>query len=156
MPFGASVLALVTVGTLVYTLFQARIQTRQIHSKLTAVAIGISLGIISSFLGIGGGPINLVVLDYFLSMKAKKAATNSLYIILFSQAASFLCTILTGRVPEFLPQFLIVMIIGGVLGGIVGSKISRTLTTKKVRELFYIMMSVIVGINTYNVIGFLR
>ncbi|MEI3183290.1 MAG: sulfite exporter TauE/SafE family protein [Lachnospiraceae bacterium] len=38
----------------------------------------------SSFLGIGGGPINLVVLLYFFSMDTKAAAQNSLYIILFS------------------------------------------------------------------------
>ena len=46
--------------------------------------MSITLGILSSFLGIGGGPINLVVLFFFFSMDTKTAAQNSLYTILFS------------------------------------------------------------------------
>ena len=57
----------------------------------------------SSFLGIGGGPINLVVLFYFFSMETKTAAQNSLYIILFSQITSLLTTLITHSVPEFTP-----------------------------------------------------
>ena len=64
------------------------------------VVIGFILGVMSSFLGIGGGPINLVVLYFFFSMTTKTAAQNSLYIILFSQATSFLSTVVTGSVPH--------------------------------------------------------
>ena len=52
------------------------------------VVIGVFLGIISSFLGIGGGTSNVAVLFFFFSMEAKEAAKNSLYIIIFSQISS--------------------------------------------------------------------
>ena len=78
----------------------------------------ILLGIMTSFLGIGGGPINLVVLYYFFSMETKIAASNSLYIILFSQITSLLTTLVTKTVPEFSFVTLAVMVAGGILGGI--------------------------------------
>lgn len=77
------------------------------------------LGIISSFLGIGGGPINLVVLGYCFSMDSKTAAVISLYIILFSQLASLLAALISG-VPDFPPMALALMVAGGIGGGIAG------------------------------------
>ena len=53
---------------------------------------------LSAFLGIGGGPINLAILSFCFSMDSKTAALNSLYIILFSQAASFINTLVRGTV----------------------------------------------------------
>lgn len=86
----------------------------------------------SAFLGIGGGPINLVVLAYFFSMDTKYAAANSLYIIMFSQFSSFASTILSGTVPEFTPLVLALMVFGGVTGGMVGSKVNKKISSKEV------------------------
>jgi len=81
----AACLAVITLGTLLYTIFKGRIQPRRVEGTGICLCIGLVLGIMSSFLGIGGGPINLVVLYYFFSMDTKTAAANSLYIIFFSQ-----------------------------------------------------------------------
>lgn len=150
----AGVLAIVTTGTLVFTLLQPRIRTKQIRNLLCCILIGLLLGILSSFLGIGGGPINLVVLVYFFSMETKKAAANSLYIILFSQAASLISTLLTRSVPEFTVFSLLVMIAGGFAGGQLGSRMNRTISAEKVRRLFCFVMVLIIGINLYNVAKF--
>ena len=96
----AIALGIITLGTLVYTLNKSRIHTHKTTNKALCVVIGLVLGIMSSFLGIGGGPINLVVLGYCFGMDTKTAAANSLYIILFSQAASLIATLISG-VPEF-------------------------------------------------------
>ena len=61
---------------------------------------------ISAFLGIGGGPLNIAILYYFFSMPPKVIVKNSLFIILFSQAASFMTTIITHTVPPFDILFL--------------------------------------------------
>ena len=74
----AACLAVVTAGTLLYTVNKARIPTRRVQNFAVCVVIGLALGAMSSFLGIGGGPINLVVLYYFFSMDTKTAAANSL------------------------------------------------------------------------------
>lgn len=68
----------ITLGTLIYTVCKKRIPTKHIGNKAVIFSIGIVLGMMSSFLGIGGGPINLVVLFYFFSMETKFESGSSL------------------------------------------------------------------------------
>ena len=145
----AVVLGIITLGTLLYTLNKHRVRTRSLSGKPVCLTVGLLLGILSSFLGIGGGPINLVVLGYLFGMDTKTAAANSLYIILFSQAASFLSTLITG-VPEFRIPALLLMVAGGIGGGIVGRKLNRRMDNRAVDKLFVGLMVLIVGICIYN------
>ena len=145
----AVALALLTVGTLIYTLNKNRIKTHRVENAAGCFAIGLGLGIVSSFLGIGGGPINLVVLYFFFSMETKTAAANSLYIILFSQMASVISTFVTG-VPQFNPVALGFMMAGGVLGGIAGRKLTKKMDSRAVDKLFIFLMCFIILINIYN------
>ena len=145
----AVALGIITLGTLLYTLNKSRIKTRTTSNKLVCLVIGLLLGIMSSFLGIGGGPINLVVLGYFFSMDTKTAAANSLYIILFSQLASLIATLISG-VPEFRILALILMVAGGIGGGIVGRKLNKKMDNRAVDKLFIGLMVLIVGICVYN------
>lgn len=137
--------------TLLYTLYKSKIKTYRIDKKSVCFSIGAFLGIISSFLGIGGGPINLVVLFFFFSMPTKIAAENSLYIIFFSQGANLISTIISGNVPEFKPEVLILMIVGGIAGGICGRKINEGIDEKIVDMLFIGLMIMIMLINVYNI-----
>ena len=146
----AVALGIITLGTLVYTILKSRIRTRDTSNKLLCVVIGLLLGIMSSFLGIGGGPINLVVLGYFFGMDTKTAAANSLYIILFSQAASLLATLLSGSVPEFRVLALVLMVAGGIGGGIIGRALNKKMNNAAVDKLFIALMVLIVGICVYN------
>lgn len=120
----AGTLMLVTVGTLLYTLNKEKIATRNVTGVIPCMAIGLVLGISSSFLGIGGGPINLVVLFYFFTMSTKRAAQSSLYIILFSQAASTIAAI-AGGVSNLDVALLAGMAACGILGGIAGRAMNK-------------------------------
>lgn len=146
----AVALGIITLGTLVYTILKSRIRTRDTSNKLLCVVIGLLLGIMSSFLGIGGGPINLVVLGYFFGMDTKTAAANSLYIILFSQVANLLATLLSGSVPEFRVLALVLMVAGGIGGGIIGRALNKKMNNAAVDKLFIALMVLIVGICVYN------
>lgn len=143
-------LAIITLYTLVYTLNKSSFQTLRITSLPSCAAIGLLLGIMSSFLGIGGGPINLVVLYHFFSMDTKTAAANSLYIIVFSQITSLITTLLTHSVPEFEFLTLALMIAGGIGGGVVGRKINARINAASVEKLFVCLMAVIIIISVWN------
>ena len=143
-------LAVITLGTLIYTVNKNRIRGKKIQNPTACVAIGLALGVMSSFLGIGGGPINLVVLFYFFGMDTKTAAANSLYIILFSQLASVLATAATREVPPFQWTSLLLMVAGGIGGGIAGRALNRRMDEKTVDTLFIGLMAVIIGISIYN------
>ena len=144
------IMVVLTVGILVYTLYKQRIATKDVQSPLGSVAIGLLLGILSAFLGIGGGPINLAVLHYCFSMNTKTAALNSIYIILFSQSASLVSTLVGRQVPPVSPLMLAVMVGGGIAGGFVGSYFSKKLHTKAVDKVFLWLLVVIIGISCYN------
>ena len=148
-------LIVVTLGTLIYTIYKSRIRTKQIESRLLALVIGLLLGVMSSFLGIGGGPINLVVLYYFFSMETKTAAENSLYVIFFSQTASLIASIITRTVPDFAIGMLALMVCGGICGGMVGRKINKKIDSATVDKLFIGLMVVMIAINIFNVFKFL-
>ena len=143
-------LAAITLGTLIYTVNKNRIRTKKIQNPAACVVIGLALGVMSSFLGIGGGPINLVVLFYFFGMDTKTAAANSLYIILFSQLASVLATIATREVPPFQWTVLLLMVAGGIGGGVAGRALNRRMDEKTVDKLFICLMAVIIGISICN------
>lgn len=143
-------LAVVTLGTLLYTVNKRRIRTHSVRSLPACGAIGLALGCMSSFLGIGGGPINLVVLYFFFGMDTKTAAANSLYIILFSQIASVVFTIISAAVPPFRWGVLALMAAGGIGGGITGRALNRKMDDAAVEKLFIVLMAVIIGISILN------
>lgn len=141
---------LLTTFVLVYVLNKSRITTLNVSSFPICALIGFALGMASSFLGIGGGPINLAVLYYFFSMESKTAALNSIYIILFSQAASLISTFLKGNLPQVEIPTLLCMICGGVLGGFVGGSFAKKLSGKTVDKIFQGLLVGIILISIYN------
>ena len=146
----AACLAVVTLGTLGYTLRKDRVRTLRLENKAACAAIGLALGCMSSFLGIGGGPINLVVLYYFFSMDTKTAAANSLYIIFFGQMFSLIATLAARSVPPFRPEVLALMVAGGIGGGVLGRGLNKRLDAPLVDKLFIALMALIIGISVFN------
>ena len=51
-----------------------KIATHSLNQWFGIMVLGWSVGLVSVFLGIGGGPLNIVLLLYFFSMKSKEAA----------------------------------------------------------------------------------
>lgn len=151
----AVLLFLATAATLVYTLRRDRIQKHHVKHPAVCAAIGMALGTLGAFLGIGGGPFNMAVLYFFFSMATKEAAQNSLYVILISQGAGLLKTVLSGGVPELSGLLLLGMILCGVLGSELGGRINRRLTERTAARLLELSMVLVMGICLYNIPRFL-
>lgn len=149
----AGCLFLLTLGTLLYTINNHKINTKHVSRFETSILIGLILGVFSSFLGIGGGPFNLVFLSFFFSMETKEAAQTSLFIIMFSQLTSLCVTIANRQIPEFDWQVLIGMAGMGILGAVLGRKINNKINSQMVDKLFAGMTIVIMCICVYNMIG---
>ena len=146
---------LITVGTLFYTIFKRKITPHEVTNMVAYVVIGLLLGIMSSFLGIGGGPINIVVLHFFFAMDSKTAAANSLYVIAISQFTALISTLVTRTVPDFRILSLVFMVGGGILGSMSGRAINKKMDNAAVDKLFVGMMSVIILISVYNSVKYL-
>ncbi len=150
----AALLLFVNVGVLLYVVCKKRINTLQVTNKIASIAIGFMLGCVSSFLGIGGGPINIAVLYYFYSMTPKITAKNSLFIILLSQITSFLTTVVTRTVPQFDVFAIVLMCAGGVGGALIGAKFSKMLSEDYVERLFVVVLIGLILLGSYNVYTF--
>lgn len=149
----AAALAVITLGTLIYICLKKKIRTLNISNGIFALFIGLMLGGMSSFLGIGGGPINLVLLHFFFSMETKAAAQNSLYIICLSQLSNLIITILKRAVPAVSFFMLAGMIICACSGSFIGQKINARISSAAVDKLFIVLICIIIMICIYNVIG---
>ncbi len=147
-------LTLITFLVYIYICNKEKLPSHKIDSIPLSIIIGVSLGVISSFLGIGGGTNNVAVLFFFFSMEAKEAAKNSLYIIIFSQLSSIFSSLVTNSVPDFAWIDLICMVVGGISGALVGAAISKRIDNKGVEKLLKILSLLIVAMAFYNVLKY--
>jgi|AKZA01.1.fsa_nt_gi Sulfite exporter TauE/SafE. len=117
------------------------------------VIIGFILGSVSSFIGIGGGPINMAVLTLLFGIPLKLATVYSIALILFSQGSKlFTIAFATGFSGYDLAILLYCLPIA-VLGGIVGSYMNKKLDTISIAMTFQIT---IIGIITINLLTLFR
>jgi uncharacterized membrane protein YfcA len=138
----------------VYILIKEKISSFRINNSLVSITIGFCLGLVSVFLGIGGGPVNMAFLFLFYSMETSEAVKNSLFIIVFSQAFCILSTFITQSIPSFYWRDILAMVSGGAAGGIAGKAMSRQMGNKDVKKLLLTLVISIIAINLFNVLRF--
>lgn len=147
----AILLLLMTVGVLLYTLGKDRLRRHSIQSPVIILAIGLGLGLISAFLGIGGGPMNIAAISFLLGLSSKETALNSLFVIFCSQLVSLVTTVASAAIPVFEPQTLLLMIVGGIAGALIGGQLLQRISERQVDRFFIGMLGLIALICLYNV-----
>ncbi len=143
-------LAILIGGIFMYLINKSKIKTKDVRSSLLTFLIGTGLGVSGAFLGIGGGPINLVAMSFFFSMTPKMAAYCSIFVIMLSQGSNLLITITSG-VPEFNIYMMLSMVIGGISGGFIGAFLDKYIDDDKTDKLFFVLLVAIVLICIYNI-----
>ena len=130
------VLAALVVFVVIYMRNKERIISPKLSGAVPSALVGLALGVIASFLGIGGGPINVALIVLLFDYSTKKAAACSLITILFSQAAKLVQTALTVSFASFDLQMAPVMVIGAIAGGTIGAVIAKGIDEKATNRLF--------------------
>lgn len=146
------ILTVLLVGVLVYMNKFRGGRTFHLTNSLFIVVAGFCLGTISSFLGIGGGPINIVALTLLFSMDTKSAAVNSILLIFFSQASKLLTVGLTQGFAAHDLSLLWLMIPAGIIGGLVGASLNKKLPSNRIITVFNATMVFIIVVGVVNVI----
>lgn len=129
----------------------------RVKNPVAMCLVGLSLGFVASFLGIGGGPINVAVLTLFFSMNVKESAVYSVAIIFFSQLSKLITIFVSDGIGAYLHQWktLLFILPAAILGGIIGSKLNRKFDDKLIRKTFTAVMILLVILNVYNGISYL-
>ena len=112
---------------------------------------GLMLGIISSFLGIGGGPFNVAVFMLFFAMDMKSSTVYSVAVIIFSQLSNLTTLFAKTGFQEYDAVYLLYMIPAAVIGGYIGAKLNKKMSEGAISLLFNLVLLFIIGLNLYNV-----
>lgn len=155
-----AVLALLIVFVLIYMLtLKPRGICLHMKSAVFSVAVGCVLGILSSFLGIGGGPVNVCVFCLLYGMSVKDAGVNSLITIFFSQLSKFAKMFISGSIftqtvfdSTLSPWLLIIMVAVAVAGGILGAVLNRKLSDRAVNVVYCVALGAVLLLCVYNIV----
>ena len=141
-----------TVLTLVFAFFYTKHHQPKFHltSWTWYLICGVVLGFLASFLGIGGGPVNVSLLMLMFALPIKEATLYSLSTIFFSQLAKLVTIALTSSFMRFDLSMLFYVIPAAIIGGLWGARFSRVLSPKKVTFIFQAIVIVVLLINLYN------
>lgn len=120
------------------------------ESKVAMVSIGVLLSIISTFLGIGGGPINVPIFIGLLGVTILDATYLSILVIFFSQLSNIVVYFTDGTFNLVEASPLLLMIPAAIIGGIIGGKLSQTLEAETVNKLFNMTIIGLIVLNLYN------
>lgn len=152
------VLLLFCIVVFIYTLKKGKIQPRCVENIILCGLIGLCLGTMSAFLGIGGGPINVMAISYLMGTNSKTTALYSIYTILFSQVFGIGFMAVSGTIPQVDIFALLAMVFGGLTGAFVGLIFSRKMRNRHVDRLFLCILGVmglILGYNIFNSITYM-
>ena len=147
----AAIIAGLMVFIFIFVKYKHLMTTYHLKSPFIIIGVGLVLGVLAAFLGIGGGPFNVAILTLLFSMDSKEAGLNSIFIIFFSQLSSIVYTASTTGFSYFDLAMMPYMIAGGVLGGLIGSRLVAKVPNRTVDKIFLIGIVIIIGISVVNV-----
>ncbi|ORX39484.1 hypothetical protein BCR36DRAFT_416995 [Piromyces finnis] len=130
-----------------------------LDSLIITGIIGLFLGMISVFLDIGGGAINVCLFILLFTMNVKSASVDSLLVIVFSQTTKVIQYAIIGNFKknvlfdDTLPWWLFVIIIAvSVLTGLIGSHINHKIESNYVDIAYSFSIVAIILLSGYNII----
>ena len=124
------------------------------QTLLILIGIGILAGVLSGFVGVGGGIIIVPALIYVLGMTQLQAQGTSLFILLLP--VGVLAVYNYYKSDQINWKFGIVVSLAFVLGGYFGSKFALKINPSVVRIIFGVIMAIVSikmitsGINTLS------
>lgn len=149
----AVLLGITLILIMIYTLHKNKFKTYHMKSKASIFVVGIFLGSISVFLGIGGGPLNVAILMLLFSLEMKESVIYSITTIFFSQVSKLGQIALTGKLIEYDLTYVPFICICAVLGGFIGTCINQKLNNQKIEKIYLALIVLLIGISCYNVIS---
>ncbi len=129
-------------------------KTFHLTNPVAMVVSGLALGMLNSFLGIGGGPINMTVLLLLFSLAVKQGAVYSICVVFFCQLSNLVTLFINNRFEPYVEYWPLIIcgMVAAVVGGLLGSTLNKKFSDKTVRIIFSLVMLVVFGINVYNIV----
>lgn len=146
----ASLLFIVLTLILIYTLNKNKFPSLRVQSPVIIFAVGAFLGIVSVFLGIGGGPLNIATITIIFSFDIKDTVVYSIITILAAQIYKLGKILLLDGFANYDTKPLIYIIISAIIGGYLGAVINNKLRDDKVQKIYILTIVSLMGISFLN------
>lgn len=145
-------LSLLILAVFLYMKNKSHIPSKQLRGLVVSLLVGAFLGICSSFLGIGGGPINVALIIYLFSFDTKTATVCSLVTILFAQISKLTTVALTTGFGGFDLSMAPVMVVGAIAGGFIGASLNKKCKEETVEKAFNAVQLLVLAISVFNIV----
>lgn len=146
----ACLLGITLLLIFIYTINKDKIKSFNIKNTLSIVIIGIMLGSISVFLGIGGGPLNVATLVFLFSFSMKEATVYSIATIFFAQLSKLSTIVISGQLSSFDLSPVPLFCLTAILGGYLGTRASQKLSNKKIESIYLGLIIFLMVLSCYN------
>lgn len=147
-----TILFICAIIVFIYTKNREKVKSYKIEKIFPTFLVGMILGIVSGFLGIGGGPINIAVFMLLYSYGIKESSVSSTIIILFSQISKLVSILITTDISTFNLEVLPFVVVGSVTGGYLGSKFISKFTNKQIDIAFDMVQVTVIGLCLINIV----
>lgn len=143
----------VLLSVLIFTSSGDRIQTLKLSNRGILFFLGLLAGAISVFVGIGGGPLNIIVLMGMMSLTTKESTAYSIAMIFFAQIPKVIKIMATVNHLSFNPWMIPLIALSAILGGMIGTKLNHQFTEKQVRRMYSMMMIGLISVCVLNIVS---
>ena len=147
----ALVLLIILAAILLYTLNKHKLKSFNFKSKIIVGLLGITLGAVSIFLGIGGGPLNVALLTLLFSVTMKEAIVYSIITIFFSQISKLSMVLLSDTITKIDITPIYFLLPSAILGGYIGSVVNAKLNNKKIEKVYIFITAGLMLVCIYNI-----
>lgn len=124
------------------SLFRKKNENPAAAPKLALIAVGLGLGVMTGFLGVGGGFLVVPALVSLAGVPLQRAVGTSAVVIAVSSFSGALTTLV--RSPELVPLLLPIGA-GAALGALLGVGLAGKLPPKPLRAAFAVLAVVVAG-----------
>lgn len=146
---GGTLLLLFALIMLVASVFMFHSKTYETKAQakrnwIGAVAIGIAVGFLTGFLGVGGGFLIVPSLVLALGMPIRSAIPTSLLVIAINCASSLLGSAFMGHGGRAVStvdwNVAIIFVIGGIVGSLIGAGVAARLNQRALKRVFAVFV----------------
>lgn len=122
---------------------------------LNMLLLGLFLGSIAIFLGIGGGPLNVSLLVIFFGYSMKQASVYSIASVFFSQITKIASILITQQFVQFDLSLVPWLILVGIFGGLYGTKINQRISNEAIIRIYDVFMVGMSALTVFNIFRFM-
>ncbi|AMB93952.1 sulfite exporter TauE/SafE family protein [Aerococcus sanguinicola] len=144
------IITIITLGLSIWYTYDPSRKQLRLAGLFSFFLASLALGVLSTLLGIGGGPMNVALFIALFGASTKQATVYSIITIFFSQLSKLTSIVLAGSVAAGSTSFLLVILPAAVIGGYIGSALNQRMTNKAVNRTYLIITASVILLNIVN------